>query len=189
MEFMNRGAAQPAAARMGTNGIAAAPPTGANKKSRWKESPLWLRIVWIIMLFSVTIVVVALAVFLSLGGSNEAKLVDKERQQAVFLTNGQVYFGKIKSINSKYLDLRDIYYLNINQPVQPNQEQNEESGQQSQVTLVKLGCSELHGPADQMIINRDQVTFWENLKENGQVAKAISDWMKQDLDANKCRKS
>lgn len=185
MEFMNRGAAQPAA-RMSTNGVAAPSAGGSSRKNRWKDSPLWLRIVWIVLLFSVTIVVVALAVFLYFGGPNEAKLINKEKYQAVFLTNGQVYFGKVKSINSKYLDLRDIYYLNVNQQVQPNQNQNGSQSQAS-ITLVKLGC-ELHKPIDQMIINREQITFWENLKDDGQVAKAIQRWLDENPDGvNKCQ--
>jgi len=184
MEFMNRGAAQPAAARMSSNGPSAAPP--ASKKNRWKEGPLWLRIVWVVLLFSVTIVVVGLAIFLYFGGPNEAKLINKDRQQAVFLTNGQVYFGKINSINSKFVDLRDIYYLNVNQQVQPNQE-GQSNQNQASITLVKLGC-ELHKPIDQMVINREQVTFWENLKDDGQVAKAIQKWLDENPDGvNKCQ--
>jgi len=38
--------------------------------------------------------------------------------------------------------------------------------------LVKLG-KELHGPADDMEISRAQILFFENLKNDGEVAKAI----------------
>lgn len=190
MDFTHRGASQTGAARSNGGDM----PGGGSKRSKLMGGPLWLRIVWVVLLFSVTVVVVALAALLYFGGSKEAKLIDTDKQQAVFLTNGQVYFGKIKSINSKYIDLRDIYYLNVNQQVQPNQQQGNQDGQQNQnqgsVTLVKLGCSELHRPADQMLINRDQVTFWENLRDDGPVAKAIGEWLKQsNLDANKCKAS
>jgi hypothetical protein len=182
MEFMNRGAAQPAARVNGNGGVAA--PSGGKKGSRWKDSPMWLRVVWVVLLFSITIVVVALAALLYFGGPNEAKHIDKDKKQAVFLTNGQVYFGEIKNVNSKFLDLRNIYYLNVNQQVQPNQ--NADKDAQSSISLVKLGC-ELHGPVDKMIVNRDQVTFWENLKDDGQVAKAIAEWVKQNPDGQKCQ--
>jgi len=183
MEFLNRSAAQPVAPRVNGNGGDA--PSGG-KKNRWKEGPLWLRIVWIVLLFSITIVVVALAISLYFGGPNEAKLINKDKYQAVFLTNGQVYFGKVKTINNKYVDLRNIYYLNINQPIQPRQN-GENQQTQASITLVRLGC-ELHGPADQMIINRDQVTFWENLKDDGEVVKAIQRWLQENPDGvNKCR--
>jgi len=182
MEFMNRGAAQPAARVNGNSSVAA--PSGGKKGSRWKDSPMWLRVVWVVLLFSITIVVVALAALLYFGGPNEAKHIDKDKNQAVFLTNGQVYFGKIKNVNGKFLDLRDIYYLNVNQQVQPNQ--NADKDAQSSISLVKLGC-ELHGPVDKMIVNRDQVTFWENLKDDGQVTKAIAEWVKQNPDGQKCQ--
>ena len=49
--------------------------------------------------------------------------------------------------------------------------------------LQKLG-SELHGPEDQMVINRDQVQFWENLKDDGQVVKAITTYKANPTAAN-----
>jgi hypothetical protein len=180
MDFMNRSAGQAAPARPTTN---AAMPSSGGKKLRWKEGPMWLRVAWIVLLFSATILIVALAALMYFGGPDESKYVNKDKQQAVFLTNGQVYFGKIKSVNKQFLDLQEIYYLNVNQQVQPNQQ-----GQQSQssISLVKLGC-ELHGPVDRMLVNRDQVTFWENLKDDGQVAKAIAEWVKQNPGGQKCQ--
>ena len=39
--------------------------------------------------------------------------------QAVFLTNGQVYFGKLANAKSQYPVLREVYYLQVTQPLQP----------------------------------------------------------------------
>jgi hypothetical protein len=94
---------------------------------------------------------------------------------AVFLTNGQVYFGKILGRSETEVDLRDIYYLQVDQKIQPNQQSSSGTDQQQQqpnVVLVKLG-DELHGPNDRMRINRDQVIFTESLKENSKVVEAI----------------
>ena len=121
------------------------------------------------------------------GGSKESDQIDKTKHQAIFLTNGQVYFVNLKSINSQYLVLNDIYYLNVNQQVQPDQKDSSKQAQNN-ITLVKLGC-ELHGPVDQMVVNRDQVTFWENLKDEGQVSKAIAEWKKQNPNGQKCQTS
>jgi hypothetical protein len=120
------------------------------------------------------------------GGNKENNYVDSKKGQAVFLTNGQVYFGNIHNINGKYIDMTNIYYLNVSQSVQPDQKTS--TGTNNSVSLVKLGC-ELHGPTDQMIINRDQVTFWENLKSDGQVAKAIQQWVKENPNGQKCSTS
>lgn len=147
---------------------------------------MWLRAALMVLLFAGTVLIVSMLVLLYFGGSKkESTFVDKKKIQAVFLTNGQVYFGQISSINDGYIDLKQIYYLNVNQQVQPNQESKDSKDTNQSVSLVKLGC-ELHGPTDQMIINRDQVTFWENLKTDGQVTEAIAKWVEQNPDGQKC---
>jgi hypothetical protein len=98
--------------------------------------------------------------------------VKAKQYQAVFLTNGQVYFGKVSKTDNSYVKLTDIYYLQVQQQVQPK-DQNQQ--QQPQVSLAKLG-GELHGPEDVMYISRQQVLFWENLKNDGKVTKAIQDY-------------
>ncbi len=93
--------------------------------------------------------------------------------QAVFLTNGQVYFGQLSNVDSSYVKLKQIYYLQVQQTVQPKDAAAAANNQQ--VSLAKLG-GELHGPEDTMYISRAQVLFWENLKNDGKVAKAITDY-------------
>jgi hypothetical protein len=190
MEFnsLNRGAAQPAApARAATNGASHTPAGGHKKNLGWGSSPAWLRAVWVVLLFSATALAVSLIALLYFGGTQESNFVDTKRKQAVFLANGQVYFGEVKSINKDYVDLQGIYYLNVNQQVQPDQKDSKTAAAEpkSSISLVKLGC-ELHGPQDRMLINRDQVTFWENLKSDGQVAKAIDQWVKENPIGQMC---
>jgi len=88
--------------------------------------------------------------------------------QAVFLSNGQVYFGKIDSQSNDTIVLSDIYYLQVSSPIQPVEA---DQGQQN-LSLVKLG-NELHGPSDEMKINRDHVLFTEKLKADSKVVDAI----------------
>ncbi len=89
--------------------------------------------------------------------------------QAVFLSNGQVYFGKLYHENSKFAILTNVYYLQVTQPPQPLQE-----GQTppANINLVKLG-GELHGPTDEMRINREHILFIEDLKNDSRVLQAI----------------
>ena len=96
---------------------------------------------------------------------------------AVFLTNGQVYFGKIYSGPSDQVDLRNIYYLQVSQQIQPNNSSPTPTPTDSSnnVVLVKLG-NELHGPVDEMHINNSQVLFVESLKNDSKVVKAIADY-------------
>ena len=109
-----------------------------------------------------------------LVSSATADAAIKSKQfQAVFLTNGQVYFGQLSNVDGSYVKLKSIYYLQVQQTVQPKDATSSANNQQ--VSLAKLG-GELHGPEDSMYISRSQVLFWENLKNDGKVAKAISDY-------------
>lgn len=95
--------------------------------------------------------------------------------QAVFLTNGQVYFGKLAKSNRAEVILEDIYYLQVTRPLQQTQEGQQQADSQGELSLVKLG-NELHGPTDAMHINRDQVLFIEDLKDDSNVTQAISNY-------------
>ena len=92
--------------------------------------------------------------------------------QAVFLTNGQVYFGSVDDDTADPVVVRDIYYLQVTQQLQPDPNAGGESQQVPQVSLVKLG-DELHGPTDEMRITRSHVLFVEDLKDDSDVVKAI----------------
>ena len=112
------------------------------------------------------------------GGANFNGSVEKDRFQAVFLTNGQVYFGKLQNVEGSYVELNNIYYLQVQQSVQPSTTNPEKAdSSDSQVSLTKLG-KELHGPTDQMYISRSEVLFWENLEKGSTVVKAITDYEK-----------
>lgn len=116
------------------------------------------------------------------GGTNEASQINKSEYQAVFLSNGQVYFGKLNTLTRTYYKITDIYYLQVNQTVQPKQSTST-SSQNQNVQLVKLG-QELHGPEDAMQINTAQVVFWENLKPSGKVTQAIKQYQKSGSSSN-----
>ena len=132
------------------------------------------------MMRKLVTVIVVLVVIVVLGYIFRDKLTHKQDAnlsgyQALFLTNGQVYFGKLSRTDSDYVKLTDIYYLQVNQQLQPTgagtaPAANDQA--QPQLSLVKLG-NELHGPTDLMLVNRSQVLFFEDLKNDGKVAQAI----------------
>jgi hypothetical protein len=121
---------------------------------------------------------------LGLGGwmlyrSSTAAAIDSSKYQAVFFTNGQVYFGKLKTMNNNYMKLTDIFYLQAQNASTDSKNPQETTAQQSNdVQLIKLG-SEVHGPDDEMIISKDQVLFFENLKKDGRVTDSISKYLSQ----------
>ncbi|HOZ36798.1 MAG TPA: hypothetical protein PLR18_03130 [bacterium] len=90
---------------------------------------------------------------------------------AVFLSNGQVYFGKITSANENYTTIEDIYYIQVSQPLQQVTPPGTEP--QQQLSLVKLG-QEIHGPKDFMQVNNSHIIFAEELRADGKVVEAIT---------------
>lgn len=136
--------------------------------------------------FIVTILVIAIIIIggwylldnytsLNLPGMSASEEASPEGWHAVFLSNGQVYFGQIEKISTDELILTDIYYLQVvNKPLQQSQEGGEVvTGEtQQELTLAKLG-KELHGPTDRMVINRDHILLTEELTEDSKVVTAI----------------
>lgn len=178
MDWTNNGSRPPQPAQSGN-------ANGPSKKR--KKNPFsGIKLASVALLFSATALVIAVVYFVAVGktGGGESKYIDSTKLQAVFLNGGQVYFGKIENLNSKSIRMGNIYYLRVNQTVQPNQTNNQQASA-NDISLVKLGC-ELHGPKDEMLINRDQVIFWENLKDDGQVAKAVADYVKANPNGQQC---
>ena len=106
-----------------------------------------------------------------LSRSKLSTQIDSAKYQAVFLSSGQVYFGKLTAVDSQYLKLSGVFYIQSQQDAASEEDQittQESTGMQ----LIKLG-EEVHGPEDTMVINRDQMLFFENLKSDGKVTQLI----------------
>ena len=91
--------------------------------------------------------------------------------RAVFLTNNQVYFGHfLWTPFASTVTLKDIYYLQASQPLQQGDVENK----QPTMKIVKLG-NEIHGPTDKMVILKDQILFWEDLRDDSAVVQKIKE--------------
>lgn len=91
--------------------------------------------------------------------------------RAVFLTNNQVYFGHfLWTPFTSAVTLKDIYYLQVNQPLQ----QGDAANNSPTMKIVKFG-NEIHGPADKMVILKKHIIFWEDLREDSAVAQKITE--------------
>lgn len=122
----------------------------------------------LVVLLVIAVLVLAAAIGVRQGlitmpsffGGGLASQVDKSSYQAVFLTGGQVFFGKTQSVTDDYLALTDVFYLSPGSDQQASQ-------------LIKRG-TELHGPQEPMIIPINSVLFVENLRTNSDVVTAIT---------------
>lgn len=155
------------------NNYASTPPSvsrysneaGTGKHKKW----------WVILMAVVGLGLIVLVGWGILNGPKSANTtVDKNKYQAVFFTSGQVYFGKLSFVNNDYLELRDVYYIQSegDTSANPDADNPEATPAGGSMKLIKLG-DEVHGPEDRMIINREQVLFYENLKPDGKVSELI----------------
>lgn len=107
------------------------------------------------------------------GSPSEA--IKSDKNQAVFFASGQVYFGKLEVVNSNYLKLSDVFYVQSGATTDKPDGKNPQQPADGELELIKLG-KEVHGPEDAMIINRDQVLFFENLTDDGKVSQLIQNY-------------
>jgi hypothetical protein len=193
MDFSNRGVQPHSAAPGARNSEPASSPgpsssslsSSNGKKGKRRNKGEGWRIITVAIVAAIAILIAAIIALIVTGSpKSESKYVDTNKLQAVFLNTGQVYFGHIKNLNDKYFVVTDIYYLQATNSGNNNNGGGNNNGNNG-ITLVKLGC-ELHEPYDQMVINSDQVTFWENLQSGGQVAKAVKKFQDQNPNGQKC---
>jgi hypothetical protein len=98
------------------------------------------------------------------GGDSLAAEVNSSDYQAVFLTSNEVYFGKLSVPRSgEFCYLTHVYRLTA----RPSS-----TGRPLQRTLTKL-VTDIHGPLDQLIINRTAILYVENLNPNGAAARLL----------------
>ena len=84
--------------------------------------------------------------------------------QAVLLTNGSAYFGKLEGYGTPRPVLTDVYYIVT---------ENNPDTKQSNKVLVKLGKIELHEP-DRMYLNPIQILGVQPVGANSKVAQLIA---------------
>ncbi len=87
------------------------------------------------------------------------KLVVNNGYEAVFLSNGNVFFGKFTPATGY---LTSVHYI-----------QTVQNGSSTQPSLVKLG-GELHQPLDEMTIEKNQILYYEELSSSSPISQAIN---------------
>jgi hypothetical protein len=86
------------------------------------------------------------------------------KYQAVFLSNGQTYFGRYLDRLGPYVKVEDAFYI--------QQTPSQIQGAPADTKIVRRG-SELHQPSGEMLIPKSAVLFVEDLRPDSQVATFI----------------
>ena len=95
----------------------------------------------------------------------------KNSYQAVFLSNGQLYFGKITEITNEYIMMDSPHFLQLAQ--EPGEQV--ESEVQPEMKLISIK-DEFHKPKDFVMIEKSSVIFIEELRGASQIADAIENF-------------
>jgi hypothetical protein len=162
---------------------------GRRKHIDWAARTIRFELFTVIVGSALLLAAVSLYVAFSGGVNTELNRVDNSKYQAIFLNGGvtsgsvsySTYFGHITKLNDNYVVLKNVYYL--------TDQSSSASGSSSSPQLTKLGCQQLHSPYDEMVINRTQVAFWENIKDDGKVVQAIKQYQQQNPNGPNCSSS
>ncbi len=93
--------------------------------------------------------------------------VGRGQYQAVFLANGQTYFGRYYDRIGAYAKIEDVYYIQQTQGSDPNAAPD--------TKIVRRG-KELHAPSSRILIPKSAILFVEDLTD----ASPVAQFMRQD---------
>jgi len=85
----------------------------------------------------------------------------RPQYQAVFLTNGQTYFGRYYDRIGAYAKIEDVYYL--------QQGEATDASGTTDTRIIRRG-RELHEPSSRMLIPKSAILFIEDLTDSSQIA-------------------
>ncbi|MGH2722705.1 MAG: hypothetical protein ACRDI0_00290 [Actinomycetota bacterium] len=100
------------------------------------------------------------------SGDGLSDRIDPGRYQAVFLQNGQVYFGRLEDAGA-FLELRDAFFI---EEVPAGAEGDE---RQPPVRQVRPVSEEFHQPEGSIFFPKETVLRVDNLSPDSEVALAI----------------
>jgi len=113
------------------------------------------------------VVVFLAALFLTQWWDFTLPSFGRAEYQAIFLANGQTYFGRYYDRIGAYAKIEDVYYL--------QQTEAASADAAPDTKLIRRG-KELHAPAARMLVPKTAILFVEDLTASSPIAQ----FMKQD---------
>lgn len=143
------------------------PVKASNRKS--KTGLLWT--VGLVV-FALLVGVFGGYVWASANGTTDTG-IDSKKYQAVYLMNGQLYFGKLGMLDDSRFKLSNVYYLQAGTNEDGTKKETTSSADAaSNFQLIKLSGA-IYGPSDEMVISKDQVLYYQNLDADSKASKLI----------------
>ena len=97
--------------------------------------------------------------------------------EAVYMTNGEVYIGKIRGSTSQVIKLSDTYLVQVLKQDENNLGGKTNSfklnGGSNNLTLIKWGFNQPLKSRGELFFNRANIAFWEKLDKDSEVVKQL----------------
>ncbi|HMC69446.1 MAG: hypothetical protein E6H84_13310 [Chloroflexi bacterium] len=133
---------------------------------RYRRAILWIRAHGVVLRNSgLAIVVFLAAFFFTQWWDFTVPSLGRAPYQAVFLANGQTYFGRYYERIGAYAKIEDVYYL--------QQSQGSDATQAPDTRLLRRG-KELHAPAARMLVPKSAILFVEDLSDSSPIAQFMA---------------
>lgn len=116
----------------------------------------------VILMIALVLIVAGSVMWFALPRNHNVALTTP--YQAVLLTNGQVYFGKLEGLGTPFPVLREVFYVQTHQDPQTKAVSS---------ILIKRG-KEWHAP-DRMILNSSMIVLVEPVNPSSRVAQLIAE--------------
>ena len=120
-----------------------------------------------IIIFLTIIILGLAAIYCRITSRQSQGVARASVYRAVFLDNGEVYFGQLQNNRNGYLRLNDVYYFKVGQVIDENI--------QPDIQLMKLG-SEIHQPKGYLDINRQHILFIQELAADSKILNLIQNF-------------
>lgn len=135
-------------------------------------------LLWTIVVILAVLVAVVVGWVIWSNSKNAATGIDSSKYQAVFMSNGQIYFGKLSDFNDSSFKITSIYYPQAQSTDETSTSKTDVSDSQSNIQLFRV-TDGVHGPEDEMVITKSQILYYENLKSDSKVTQLIEQNNKQ----------
>ena len=134
------------------------------------------------------------------GAPAAVKSTGSSGYHSVFLSNGQVYFGRLSGFSGREPVLKEVYYLKVGTIPVATAKVDEKTGGEASISAAPAPATsapatkstfilarlsdEIHGPQDEMRFNKDQILYIEELRPDSKIVDAI----KRSQEAEKVKK-
>ena len=130
-------------------------------------------LIWTISIIALVIVLAIIGWLVFATSKNATTGIDSSKYQSVYLMNGQIYFGKLSAQGDEF-KLTNVYYLQTPAAdAATGGEADTSSSEENKAQLIIKLTKAIYDPEDEMIISKDQVLYFQNLKADSRASQLI----------------